>query len=294
MKLKKLYIKDFRNIDELNLNFENTEKLAILIGNNGTGKSNILECISAIFSYLYYERKIKFKFEIQYEINNDIIKIHKDKRLIIYKNNENIPKSKLFSDNLLPSRVIALYSGEEERLNNLYYKPYINRNNKPQMIFINKDYWKIALISIFYSHLEDNKKFIKEELGINEVNNIIFIKKALKYERDEIIKNFYEIIKQHDQVLLSYGNVDAIAGTYSEILEIYNISERLFMRQNKYFKAIDAIESIKSTEILKYEEREFYLLLEKMLLNKESTLADIYIRINDNYDYTFSNNCSSF
>ena len=172
MRLKKLYIKDFRNIDELNLNFENTENLAILIGNNGAGKSNILECISAIFSYLYYGRRIEFKFEIQYEINNDIIKIHKDKRLIIYKNNENISKSKLFSDNLLPSRVIALYSGEEERLNNLYYKPYRNKGNKPQMIFINKDYWKIALISILYSQLEDNKKFIKEELGINEVNNI--------------------------------------------------------------------------------------------------------------------------
>ena len=53
MQLVSLWVKDFKNLKDFTINFENQENLSIIIGNNGSGKSNILEAISAIFAELY-------------------------------------------------------------------------------------------------------------------------------------------------------------------------------------------------------------------------------------------------
>ena len=54
MKIDSLYLKDFRNIEELVINF--SPRLNIFIGNNGQGKTNVLEAI-----YLLLERE-SFRF----------------------------------------------------------------------------------------------------------------------------------------------------------------------------------------------------------------------------------------
>ncbi|MBQ1175798.1 MAG: AAA family ATPase [Treponema sp.] len=46
MRLKHFYIKDYKNLKDFSLDFENGNGLSILIGNNGSGKSNVLEAIS--------------------------------------------------------------------------------------------------------------------------------------------------------------------------------------------------------------------------------------------------------
>ena len=52
MKIKTLYIKSFANIQEETFDFGNSEGLTLLIGNNGSGKSSLLECISGIQTLL--------------------------------------------------------------------------------------------------------------------------------------------------------------------------------------------------------------------------------------------------
>ena len=52
MKIQKIIIKGFKNLEDFKLDTKGN-KTTVLIGNNGTGKSNILEAISAIFASLY-------------------------------------------------------------------------------------------------------------------------------------------------------------------------------------------------------------------------------------------------
>ena len=59
MRIKTLYIKDFANIQNETFDFYGGDGLTLLIGNNGSGKSNLLECISDIFSNLYFEENGK-------------------------------------------------------------------------------------------------------------------------------------------------------------------------------------------------------------------------------------------
>ena len=69
MKLKKLKIKKYKNLLDFEANFEFGQGLSIFIGNNGSGKSNVLEAISGIFANAYSAKAIhKFVYSLTYEI----------------------------------------------------------------------------------------------------------------------------------------------------------------------------------------------------------------------------------
>ena len=69
MKLKSLWIKDYKNLKDFRLDFEKGNGLSILIGNNGSGKSNVLEAISGIFAEIYGDTIYIFNtdYELEYE-----------------------------------------------------------------------------------------------------------------------------------------------------------------------------------------------------------------------------------
>lgn len=80
MKLQRLHIKGFRNIDDLDLDLSSQNGLSVLIGNNGSGKSNILEAVVAIFASLYSKSKRftpSFDYEVEYTIQETHIKVVK-------------------------------------------------------------------------------------------------------------------------------------------------------------------------------------------------------------------------
>lgn len=69
MKLKSLYIQKYKNLAPITINFESGNGLTMLVGNNGSGKSNVLEAISGIFHDLFKgkdSRKIKCDYKLQY------------------------------------------------------------------------------------------------------------------------------------------------------------------------------------------------------------------------------------
>ena len=68
MKLKKLQIKKYKNLIDFTVDFESGKGLSILIGNNGSGKSNVLEAISGIFVNAYSAKAIhKFVYSLTYD-----------------------------------------------------------------------------------------------------------------------------------------------------------------------------------------------------------------------------------
>ena len=76
MRLKSLWINGFKNLNDFNINFENKNSTTVLIGNNASGKSNILEAISAIFAGAYNTKlRVNFNYKLRYKINNDNIKV---------------------------------------------------------------------------------------------------------------------------------------------------------------------------------------------------------------------------
>lgn len=191
MQLISLWVKDFKNLKNFTINFENQENLSIIIGNNGSGKSNILELLSGIFAELYEDKEfIESSYTLIYSINDKIVEITKEyesgeKNFTTYKvNGVNQSKSHLNTQNLLPNNIIALYSGEDDRLYKTYYEYFANNYlrslskvlaPKNNMIYIDKKYWGIALLAFIIreqEYPEEEKAFLKNELNINEVLDI--------------------------------------------------------------------------------------------------------------------------
>ncbi len=183
MKIKKLKITNYKNLDA---ELEHDSDIIALIGNNGSGKSNMLEAISHIFRSLYAPNyRIDFDYVIEYVTSNGrTVKIEKTGR----RRNDYVD-GKLFINvaDVLPQKLVAIYSGEEKRLYEDCYQPVyqefisrINRaqiqktdySNLPKMIFLNKDYWHLSLLSLLLSNDDGNKKFLKEVLQIETIDKI--------------------------------------------------------------------------------------------------------------------------
>ena len=79
MKIKNLKIEGYKNLD---LELIHNADIIALIGNNGSGKSNLLEALSLIFRSLYKKSEsVFFDYTIEYTIKeNKNIKIEISER----------------------------------------------------------------------------------------------------------------------------------------------------------------------------------------------------------------------
>lgn len=173
MKLNYLKINGYKNLqtkaifDDINT----CENYLALIGLNGSGKSNVLEALSKIFASLYSGSNAGFAYEIRYNLNgNDVVVI--DGTLT----NGGVSVKKKDLRTFLPEQVIACYSGEERRLwEDVYetfyfdfFKKVLGKapSTRPDMLYLNKYSWNLALIALMCSEKQSAKDFLKEVLNI--------------------------------------------------------------------------------------------------------------------------------
>lgn len=209
MKLKRLEIKKYKNLIDFSADFESGKGLSILIGNNGSGKSNVLEAISGIFVNAYSAKAIhKFVYSLTYEINGKEVKLEQTiYRCQYYVDGKVIAVKELALRGLLPTNVIALYSGEDKRWWHNYYEPFylkftrdINAGTSntlsPKMYYINKYYWDIALLSLVYSTAEDDKQFLKKTIGRDTVDHILlfYTQNVERHCKSELLKSFLQSV----------------------------------------------------------------------------------------------------
>jgi len=239
-----------KNLVDFKLDFTTQDGLTILIGNNGSGKSNLLEAISLIFYKLYNNdlNSLDFKFLIEYEKNNKNIKINNIRNLKFRIDNIETTKDIFYTslnDNT-PDKIFTIYSGEELRLwEECYYTPYKNyyidviRNNASldslKMNYINKYFWDIAILLLFIK--DENKistilngcQIDKIMLNIHNTNldnfhrsspnNITKVFNALKIKLDENKKISFEEFKT-TKYINEYGDEIEIISVLQELYYI--------------------------------------------------------------------------
>lgn len=115
MKISRLKISGYKNLKNLEIDFEEDVSLIALIGDNGSGKSNLLEALTIIFSRLSMREKISFDFEVEYHIGQTKYLISNNAEvLLIFKNEKKIRKLDLLND--LPPAIFLYYCGDTRRL----------------------------------------------------------------------------------------------------------------------------------------------------------------------------------
>ena len=137
MNLKRIKIDDFRNLKNFEITFTHFEldvntgeekeiKTHAIIGQNGAGKSNLIEAIITIFRDLDLKQLASFSYELDYNIRNHNIelKAKKDEEPIINVFDKkgtmiDISKNEL-NKRFLPTYIFSYYSGKNERIEELF------------------------------------------------------------------------------------------------------------------------------------------------------------------------------
>ncbi|MBP5693775.1 MAG: AAA family ATPase [Bacteroidales bacterium] len=181
-------LSDFRNLKGVELKFNSQTNTYVLIGNNGAGKSSLLEAISSIFYTLFSSSRRGFEFEFSLSFINDGHNVE------VSNTDTDVEEIRLDGTTVsrtvvlpyLPQRVICNYSGEETRIEQLYYLPLWKKHedtliatggyNPLRMVFVNKELWKIILYIIiaFRNDYDSFNKFLNQTLGFNGIDSIVF------------------------------------------------------------------------------------------------------------------------
>ena len=187
MKIDELQVRsDFRNLKGLTLKFDTAHSTNIIIGNNGAGKSNILEAFSSIFRTLYYGDKPEFEFDFSLRYHTSmgakvVISSIAGRGFKMKVDDNQIP----FSDKrYLPKRIICNYSGEDRRIYEAYYEKIYNDfysqvihskgNDTLKMVYVDKDIWRIILLIMLVTR-DDHEaydSFFKDVLGLGDNNAV--------------------------------------------------------------------------------------------------------------------------
>lgn len=283
MKLKSLYIQKYKNLAPITINFESGNGLTMLVGNNGSGKSNVLEAISGIFHDLFKgkdSRKIKCDYKLQYTLN-EINCVIEQTNGFLRCYGPKFKRREYFIEENAPHNIIGLYSGEESRLwtsfYETYYKSYIKRiktnrhQERMRLMLINKYYWNVALLTLLLSSNETLKPFIENDLGITSISTIE-LKFNFKYFDDvnELLKTFINRINPDHKSKIECNLEDLRNSIFYSVLTDENGNILVDENGNKLLAEI----GITDTEV-------FQNLTQAYMPKNEKIIKDIIIQIDD-------------
>jgi predicted ATPase len=182
MRLKSLYIEQYKNLRNFALNFDGNSFIDVFVGKNGTGKSNLFEALIEIFRHLTEfgsdGNPIAFEYAISYEIDSQDTVIEWKRGKLRINNNED---RKTIGKKLLPDNILIYYSGHNTTVDGLvqrYEETFrkrikgANLGDSRRFIGIGSQY-KSLLLAVLLAQPDDNKarEFISKKLGIASIGN---------------------------------------------------------------------------------------------------------------------------
>jgi predicted ATP-dependent endonuclease of OLD family len=190
MKIDYLYINGYKNLNNLKVYFEEDSNVNAFIGNNGSGKSNMLEALTIIFSRaIVRSNDFGFEFCLKYSIDTESIEINKieinniEGDLVILRNDKKVLKKD--TEFVLPKSVFLYYSGETIRLKQLSnevvdrrFDRILKRDENIALKYITylsvKDFGASLLVNYIFEN--NTYKKICKLVDINDVCSPIMIK----------------------------------------------------------------------------------------------------------------------
>ena len=179
MRLKSVFISDYKNLKDFSIRFDSDNFIEVFVGKNGAGKSNFFEAVIEIFRHIYEYDKVKSETGFDYRIMFEIENVDTE---IAWKNGTitvNGEDRKTIGKTPLPDNVLIYYSGHNDTVAGLvekYEEAFRKRIKKAnygesrRFIGIGQDY-KELLLSVLLMQNNDNKarQFILQKLGIKKV-----------------------------------------------------------------------------------------------------------------------------
>ena len=111
----------------------------VLIGQNGVGKSNLIEALITIFRDIDLDRDVAFDYTLIYSIRGQVVRVQADtakqKRPFVWVNAAAESQGFLLRNReLLPSHIFAYYSGRNDRIEALFQEHQRRFNRRQEIV----------------------------------------------------------------------------------------------------------------------------------------------------------------
>lgn len=211
MQLRHVAIPYFRNLREVVINFAThltpmpgapsdaelrTIRSHALIGQNGTGKSNLIEALITIFRDVDLDSDAALDYTLEYEIRGHVVRLQangvQQKRPSVWVDGK--PESQgylLQNRELLPSHIFAYYSGRNERIEVLFQEHQRRFNYRQE----------ITTDEVLPEQLLEN--FTASEADIRALEEVKRRRESrLKYSGDDRLRRLFYCRGGHSQLVL--------------------------------------------------------------------------------------------
>ena len=194
MRLDKLRIKEFKNLRDFNIDFDENQMTTVLIGHNGTGKSNLIEAIVIIFRDLDLGKRPEFSYDLTYICRQHKVRVianaeKKSNHTLITVDGKRISFSEFTRKSerqYFPKYVFAYYSGPSNRLENhfdihqkKFYDELLQGVDRPlrPFFYARLIHSQFVLLSFFSFEDKLSKAFLEDHLGIIGLESVLFVLK---------------------------------------------------------------------------------------------------------------------
>lgn len=196
MRLDRLSIRNYRNLQSFEIDFDESQPTTVLLGRNGSGKSNLIEAIVEIFRELELGGTPAFAYTLKYVCRERAIRIDADptrasRRLDITIDGKTLSQSAFQKDlsTYLPNYVFAYYSGWSSRLERHFdrptrkhYEAILNAQDHAlplrRMFFCRKEYSQLVLLAFFLAKTPAVRDLLERYLGIKSFDSALFVLKT--------------------------------------------------------------------------------------------------------------------
>ncbi|MFB9150972.1 AAA family ATPase [Roseovarius ramblicola] len=223
MRIDWLWIDNYKNLRDLTIDFAQDNLITVVIGRNGTGKSNVLEALTVIFRDLIMgERFPSMKYRIAYQIGVNWVFIDADPersqepyRAKVIAIDEQptsfevgadfekiggttISRTKLVGEDsqYLPQFLFGYYSGESRRMSELFraylesYDKKLRAGEDPgtkRMFFAEPVHSNFVLLSFIVNNTDRTNAFLEKQLGLQDggIESVLFVLKQPYWKSKE-------------------------------------------------------------------------------------------------------------
>lgn len=217
MRVDKVHIDDFKNLNDFFIDINETKLHTILIGQNAAGKSNFIEALVLIFRDLDLENQTDFNYEIEYRCSGNFIKAvggksikgkyqlylgkkSEDETIVYSKTALSKTKFRENKDEYLPKHVFSYYSGISNRLlehfdkHQLHFRDDLLEgiDHPIRKLFYTRHIHSHFVLMAFFSFSDSKiQEFLEEYLDIVGLESVLFVFKEPNWKRNKDPKDFW-------------------------------------------------------------------------------------------------------
>lgn len=194
----------FKNLKNVHVDFDQDHWITVVIGWNGTGKSNVLEALAIIFRELIWRRSpnIEFAFRLSYRIGDEaaqrLIEIdHDPDRKVPFevfvtvheavtsditpKKSKTTIRAFLADERNLPRYVFSYYSGDSSRMYDIFspylrwYDDQLRAGKNPglkRLFYALPIHSQFVLLAFLTRQTQEVVEFLRDHLGLDPVDGL--------------------------------------------------------------------------------------------------------------------------